>query len=131
MPGNGDVLGALSLIVSVETSLLDSRPLVEVCTELPAEEVLPLDQRGVLYRLPGAEISYAELSAPGEFQNLRLERQEQTFRTSRWKFFAHFLEKGVIRRARLRGVFLPREDDVARADACYEELLIAELPLTA
>jgi hypothetical protein len=44
--------------------------------------------------------------------------------------FASPLEKGVILRARLRGVFLPRERDTELAAEAYRQFLAAPPPLT-
>jgi hypothetical protein len=51
---------------------------------------------------------------------------------SRFGFFAERLEKGVIRRARARGLLcLCAEHDEAVAQECYRRLLASESPLTA
>jgi hypothetical protein len=39
------------------------------------------------------------------------------------------LEKGVILRARVRGIFLPRQDDMRIAAACYRQFVVADPPL--
>jgi hypothetical protein len=48
----------------------------------------------------------------------------------RHELFSERLEKGVILRARVRGVVLERADDVRHAAAMFNEFLHAELPLT-
>ena len=45
------------------------------------------------------------------------------------QLFSERLEKGVILRARLRGVFLPRQRDTRVAAACYTAFAAAEPPL--
>jgi hypothetical protein len=47
-----------------------------------------------------------------------------------WQLFSEFLEKGVIRRARVHGAFLRREGDVETAAACCDALERESLPLT-
>jgi hypothetical protein len=48
----------------------------------------------------------------------------------RHSIFRQQLEKGVLLRARLRGIFVPRAGDEAAAVRCYRDLLDAPLPLT-
>jgi hypothetical protein len=47
-----------------------------------------------------------------------------------WELFADFLEKGVIRRARMQSVFVPRKNDTAIATALCKEIDQQRLPLT-
>jgi hypothetical protein len=47
-----------------------------------------------------------------------------------WRLFAEFLEKGVIRRARIHGAIVPRDNDVEIAAACCKAIDGLELPLT-
>jgi hypothetical protein len=44
--------------------------------------------------------------------------------------FMRSLEKGVILRARVRAVFMPRAIDFSQAEHWYRDLLHSELPLT-
>ena len=48
----------------------------------------------------------------------------------RSNLFLERLEKGVIRRARLRGLFLNRHNDLQTAVACYHEFANSVPPLT-
>lgn len=145
-----NVLGALSLLISVETHLLDTWPRVCVGAQLPCHEllqVLPdsgqaekLDTVGnvrrstiaccLLYRLTGAPISYVEIMPPADFRELSLSRDESGHYRAAWHLFADFLEKGVIRRARLQSAFLPREHDVRLALASCAAMRQRPLPLT-
>ncbi len=50
---------------------------------------------------------------------------------SQWELFAEFLEKGVIRRARLQSLFVPRENDVQLVAECCQAIEHRPLPLTA
>ena len=47
-----------------------------------------------------------------------------------WRLFAEFLEKGVIRRARVHGAIVPRKNDIEIAAACCRAIDGLELPLT-
>ena len=152
-----DGLGArLSLIVSVETDRLDSYPAVDVSTELAVDEValLPMgDQdvagaetmRGetsvqltaeesahvcVLLRPSGCEFSLVEMTHPSDFQEIRVEQTSGQARIM-WQLLGQFLEKGVIRRARMQAAWLLREDDERAATKCYQAFAMSEAPLTA
>jgi len=82
-----------------------------------------------LWRLSGGELSYAEIMPRSDFRQLSVERMDHSS-TSRWELFSEFLEKGVIRRARLQALFLPREDDVQLAAECCQAIERRPLPLT-
>ena len=147
-------LGAVENIVSIQTNLLDSRPTIEAQTVLPIEAcLLPTDAsleqfhevdlaRGaheidselnpgcVLFRLPSQSASYAELIPPNDFQTAEVLQQTDGMVQLRYALFGRFLEKGVILRARRRGVFLPRQGDLQAAAAWYHAILRSELPLT-
>jgi hypothetical protein len=147
-------LATLSLLVSIQTNLLDTHPRVCVATELPAQEVLQLSMRGsgklnasavdtkthtvasdsattgVLWRLPGGQVSYVEIAEANDFRQLRIARTDGGVWRSDWELFAEFLEKGVIRRARLQAAFLPRENDVGLATVLCRGLESRPLPLT-
>ena len=49
--------------------------------------------------------------------------------SSKWELFSEFLEKGVIRRARLQAMFVP-EDDVQLVAECCQSIAERPLPLT-
>jgi hypothetical protein len=147
-------LATLSLLVSIQTNLLDTHPRVCVATELPAQEVLQLSMRGsgklnasavdakqrtiasdsattgVLWRLPGGQVSYVEIAEANDFRQLVIARNDGGVWRSDWELFAEFLEKGVIRRARLQAAFLPSANDVALAAELCRSLESRPLPLT-
>ena len=147
---------ALDLIVSVRTRSLDTRPDLHVQTVVPADEVLrltgaagfvhqrlplpdekplvlqPHDGPGcLLFRLPGSALSYAEMVHPVDFQRDELSGSRQGDRMTRLQhcLFASRLEKGVLLRARVRAVFLPRRQDCGLAAECYAAFAAAEPPL--
>jgi hypothetical protein len=119
----------LDMILSLQTPLLKSFPRVTTHSQLPAGEASVVSSAGdcVLLRPEEGEWSYAEMTHPkdrGQWQlsstandQLRLDRH----------LGGHFLEKGVIRRLRLRGAFLPRQNDLDLA-ARYFALLAEETP---
>lgn len=149
---DGVEIHTLTLMLSIQTDRLDTHPKIVVSSSLPTEEVLRVSVAGEellvdsradgalhidpqaaaccqLWRLPGSELTYAELMPRSDFQKLSVERRGHTA-TSRWELFSEFLEKGVIRRARLQAAFLPREDDVQLAAECCQAIELRPLPLT-
>jgi hypothetical protein len=147
------VVAAVSLLVSIQTNLLDTHPLLSATSQLPVDEVLSIasgDQlpqieplargthaipsnaftHGLVWRLPGGQISYAEFATASDFQQLSADIAPGSLCTARWQLFTDFLEKGVIRRARLQAAFLPRENDVALASEFARSLASRPLPLT-
>jgi len=147
-------VAAVDLVLSVGTSLLNSRPELTVQSRLPATEVLrlveprsarfePLDlslckpvvldsARGagcLVFRLPEAALSYVEMVHPVDFDHEELDSGNGV--RIRHRLFSQPLEKGVILRARVRGVFVPRAEDTPSAAECYRAFVTAEPPLSA
>ncbi|MEX0599465.1 MAG: hypothetical protein WD205_02405, partial [Rhodothermales bacterium] len=134
----------LSLIVSVQTDLLDSHPQIRVTTRLAADELIEHRALSIehpassiehpasclLWRLAGGKLSYAEIVPESDFRQLTVERDADGVASVHWDLFAEFLEKGVIRRARIQGAFLPRQDDIELAAACCRAIDRRALPLT-
>jgi hypothetical protein len=154
MAQRGGPLASLSLQASIQTHLLDTHPQVDVLTALPADELLhvaPAGRDGVsaeavttgsrviapisnvsclLWRLPGGQLSYAEIMPASDFRQLSVQRDSSGAWRSRWELFAEFLEKGVIWRARVQMAWLPRENDAQQAAACCRAIEKRPLPLT-
>ena len=158
---NLTALGGVDLIASVQTQLLDSHPELTVSTSLAAGELLALSdadagvfepvvlkdeqpvelaaQSGagcVLYRLSAADsaappCSYAEMIHPSDVGPVTIRRDPTGLVRLEHRLFSSFLEKGVILRARLRGVFLEQALDETAALAWYRALVENKLPLTA
>jgi hypothetical protein len=159
-PAPVGALAEIDLEVSVQTSLLDSDPAQWTCSRLPAGELFytplatsgfspigsetgaveldkrssPLDSAPAscwLVRLPETSVSYAEMVHPADFWVSRLhERTAGGERRLRHQLFVSRLEKGVILRARIRGVFVSRDDDCAQAAAAYRRFVESPPPLT-
>ena len=151
-----EFLAAVELVVSVRTHVLESRPELAVQSDLPVCETLRLRDAEsadfnrlapppeatmeiqpaggpgcVLFRLAGGELSYAEMVHPADFRSdelVRLSDDDGTVRVVH-HLFSGRLEKGVILRARLQGVFLPRRDDAQIAAPFYRAFATAEPPL--
>jgi hypothetical protein len=150
MPG---LAGSLSLIVSVQTHLLDTWPRIVVTSRLACEEMLAVSPGGsrhvrplsparhetlrptgeaccIIWRLSELPFSYAEIVPAGDCRALRLWRDDAGECRAEWELLADFLEKGVIRRARLHSAFLARENDIESALAYCEAVQQRPLPLT-
>jgi hypothetical protein len=148
------VRAALSLLVSVQTDLLDSWPNISVVSKLSSSEQLRImigegeqasvapierDERlspngatlCLLQRLTGAPISYAEIVSSADYCFANFAHNGMGNASIEWALFADFLEKGVIRRARVHAAFLPRECDVDLAIECCAAIEQSPLPLTA
>jgi hypothetical protein len=150
------VLAAVELIVSVATELLDSRPALTVRTALAADEVLRLADAGgsrflplvpqhglslgpgagpgcLLFRRQGGQTSYAEMIHPADFHRDQLTggAAADAKVEFRHKLFPQGLEKGVILRAWLRGLFCCRADDTAIVAKTYRDFAALDPPLSA
>ena len=149
-------MAAVDLIVSVRTQQLDAWPEVAVQSSFPACETLrlhevkpvrcqPLSQGpnttvilgpndGVgclLFRQAGFALSYAEMVHPADFcydQWIQGAVKDEGSRLVH-RLFRTELEKGVILRGRVRGVFVPRIDDTHLAAECYAAFAAGDPPL--
>jgi len=143
----------LDTILSLQTDLLESFPGLAVETQLPASAAwllsdnqgaateiaipcdLPADQAdSLLLRPTDGDWSYAETSHPEDRGESQIERCEDGSLLLQRQLGGQFLEKGVIRSLRVRGVFLPRgenpERDIELATVCLASLATEEPPLT-
>ena len=146
------VLASASLLVSVQTHLLDTVPQIAVASHVPCKEALLVSASGgaktralqihssqtipstnedccVVLRLEHVPLSYVEIMQAGDFHAVAL-RPEGSGAAFEWRLFAEFLEKGVIRRARVHAAMVPRDNDVEIAAACCNAIDGLELPLT-
>jgi hypothetical protein len=151
-------IAAVELLVSVQTSLLDSCPKLATRSDVAAREafqltdparaafesVAPQSNRAApaipsggpscyLFRLGNAKYSYAEMVNPADAQQSRLGiSSDETGLRARLahELFAERLEKGVILRARVLGVLLDRDGDQAATARHYAAFLSEPPPLT-
>lgn len=146
---------AIELVASQQTDLLDSDPRLTVCSSISAEEIFCLDRERafkrldlsalprrfskedfsgcVLYRVSGVPLSYVEIVHPLDFEATSLSHtttQEGALVRAEHVIFARRLEKGVILRSRVLGLWLPREEDERGAIAHYQAFAASEPPLT-
>jgi len=151
----GDVLspGGIELMASMQTRLLNDKPLTTCRSQIAAREVLhlrsaepleavplpfrqtlvfsPNDGLGAfLFRSADSDASYLEAVYPADFHRAEC-RLSQTHRSElTFHLFPGQLEKGVIRRGRVRGIFLPSDNDLASAAQALREFAESEPPLT-
>jgi hypothetical protein len=138
----------LELILSAQTSLLDSQPATSLESSLPTGEALVLVDgqwtastnadwqsgttapRAALFRPTAlADQSYLELVHPSDFAGVQLSNSDGLC-CLRWRLFPEPLEKGVIRRGRVRGYVLPRANDVDLATQLVSAFAAAPLVLS-
>jgi hypothetical protein len=143
----------LELWLSVQTSLLASDPalslrsVVEDVDEVftaagesgawqplglasGASTGLDVGQNCFLFRLKSASISYCEMIFPADCDGVEFERTAQGVEL-RYRLFERSLEKGVIRRGRVRGCLVPRDRDFEFAGSCFADFCASPVPLTA
>ena len=60
----------------------------------------------------------------------RISEGKLPFTTTRYGLFGHDLEKGVVLRARLRGLWLPLTGAMTRTEAEFQHFLTQPPPLT-
>ena len=145
-----EVLASLSLLISVETHLLDTWPRIAVSSQLACDQLLQVNSATgiaeslkptqtigpskdiccVLHRLADLPISYVEIMPASDFRELAVLQVKGSGYRAEWRLFADFLEKGVIRKARLQGAFLLRENDVQLSLVCCAAMERRPLPLT-
>ncbi len=148
------VIAAIELVASVQTSLLDACPRLTTRSTVAAREAFRLvdakrgafelipaleDNRADLptcfvFRLKSKQISFVEMVAPNVVQTTQLaaDQSEDPAPPARLvhQLFAERLEKGVILRARVLGVLVDRDGDLAAAARHYENFVSAAPPLT-
>jgi len=95
----------IDVLLSLETTLLESFPEVIMKSELQRVEVLPPQQgrEFLVLRSVDKDWSYAEMAHPQDSGNLRIDEKGAVRRT----LGGTFLEKGVVHRLRFRGFSCP------------------------
>jgi len=147
------VLGSMSHLVSVQTHLLDTHPKIEAYSQVPCNECLyltlaetgeasvePAEREKVvapanetccaLWRLSAQPVTYVEIVYATDVREISFGATASGRIFAVWRLFSEFLEKGVIRRARVHGAILPRENDVELAIECCRAIEQSPLPLT-
>jgi len=154
-PGQPAALAAIELVASIQTQLLDAQARLSARSRVAARDVFRLrdphraeferceparsnrfhssqDPACFLLRLDD-RLSYAEMVHPLDFQGSALAFDSGPAGAGvalNHDLFLSPLEKGVILRARVLGLFLPRRDDQQAVAAHYAIFSAAEPPLT-
>jgi hypothetical protein len=116
--------------VSIQTRAWEAYPRVTVTSTLTGAEVVPGVEDGVaLLRPRGVDWTYAETALPEDFSPVAA--ASQAGGANAWTFADQFMERGVIRRRRVRGAFVPRDGDLAAARRLTATLRTEHPPLTA
>ena len=130
-------LAAFEVQVSVQTSLLDAWPEVVIRSRLQAPCAVRHDSQADgtpasswLCRLPTVGLTYGEMAHPADVAREELVTADTGTTEIAHHLFSQPLEKGVILRARARGVFVSLDDDVRAIEAACDRFLAAPLPLT-
>lgn len=136
----------IDAIVSLQTSLWECFPKALLTTNLPGGEVLSVTNdhspsvvingdvastspHGVLVRCADMPWSYVEMTHPTDLGCWRAMTVDGT--QLKRELGGDFQEKGVIRRLRVRGAFIPRAGDEPTARQLVANFADSEPPLTA
>ena len=143
----------LDMILSVQTNLLDVTPRIETRSCFSDAEVVlfpPSDDKSrldldrgtllaeappdaeigcVMLRLAELDATYCELIHPSDWRGLSIRRDGDQIEWS-WSLVGHFMEKGVIRRLRVRGAFLNGRAKEKRVGELYADFAESPPPLT-
>jgi hypothetical protein len=112
---------------SIQTRQWEAYPRVAVTSTLAGSEFVERDETSILLRPAGSQWTYAELAMPGDFEGAH----DVSACRSRWTFDGHFMERGVIRRLRVRGMLMARLNDVQATERAQAKLAVEQPPLTA
>lgn len=115
----------LELIISVQTRLWEAYPWVSVQSELQSLSVAKSDN-SLVFEASRNSV-YVELPYPGDFSPVN------AFDSCGvgWRYGPMFMERGVIRRLRLRGAILSGGQPASTIEELRENLLVEQPPLTA
>jgi len=92
----------------------------------PAESAAHL----FVFRVPALGISYAQMVHPSDFASADIDLDGMQPLVLNTTLFPERLEKGVIRRGRICGWFMPAENDLTTAVQLAREFVDEPLPLT-
>jgi hypothetical protein len=127
--GGAEEMLVVEIIVSVQTPLWEAYPCVTIGSEVHGGEIVEVDD--LLVFSPAGNWSYVELPYPGDFALPQANPAASGASGLRWRFGPQFMERGVIRRLRLRGAIAPRDHAFTAAKQLRLSLLEEPPPLTA
>jgi hypothetical protein len=120
---------ALEAIVSIQTREWEAHPHVVLCSALNVDSAT-LESGGILFR-SHHDWAYVEATLPGDFNPATGAASETRGPSSTWTYGNHFMERGVIRRLRLRGAIVPIVEAEDAVERLTKQLVAEPLPLTA
>ena len=143
----------VQMILSVQTDLLDSHPEASVnsfaiesrlfhAPKLQTEAFREIGDSAIyggnagrehvfVFRNEGLDLSYVQMVHPSDFVAVQIQVNAGRPTLVSTTLFPESLEKGVIRRARISGWFLPAENDLVAAIELAKQFVNEPLPLTA
>jgi len=127
--GRSAVRLVVETIISVHTPTWEAYPGIGVHSSPPAGDVSATEGDVHIFR-SDADWGYVELPYPGDFTLAGENLPNDNLREFRWRFGPQFMERGVIRRLRIRGAILPRDEMVSAAKELRSDFLTEKLPLT-
>lgn len=119
----------LDATVSIQTRQWEAYPVVSVQSSIAGTAPMGEGNCASILRPADADWSYAEAAPPEDFAACVSPGGPGS--PIAWGFAEQFMERGVIRRLRLRGAFVPRIGDVAAAAELQAALCREQPPLTA
>ncbi|MEZ6119174.1 MAG: hypothetical protein R3C28_21750 [Pirellulaceae bacterium] len=145
----GDLTFGVQVILSTQTDQLASEPessVVSVFDEadvfsVNAETLLPIERSNVAQRDPDLyaflirphstpEWSFVQIISPTDLSDSFVRITAEGKLETGFHLFRHDLEKGVIRRGQVCGVFLPRQNDQQSATEICQQFSDWQPPLT-
>jgi hypothetical protein len=142
LPESSEWLLGLEVWLSVQTDLLDSCPAMELVSIVPngfwTTQSLSSSPGGdAIWLASSRDNRYTSMSVAAMVhpldaaETMRVEGNAIAEDALQLRYFSHFMEKGVIRRARMRFYLSRREAfDVESISQLYESFTQSELPLT-
>jgi hypothetical protein len=120
----------LDATVSIQTRQWEAYPRVMIASPIAQSEMIAIDAAAMVMRPAGVDWSYVEVTLPGDFALLSGGEGRRS-QDAHWLFGEQFMERGVIRRLRLRGAIVPRANDLGSACRLRDALAVEQPPLTA
>lgn len=142
LPESDEFLLGLEVWLSVQTDLLDTTPSMELVSIVPngfwtTQNLSSSPGGDAIWLASSRDNRYSALSVAAMIhpldaaQTMRVESEAIAEDSLQLRYFSHFMEKGVIRRARMRFYLSRREAfDVQSISQLYDEFTQSELPLT-
>jgi hypothetical protein len=125
-------LGAVVLdaIVSIQTRAWEAFPELVIASALSVESA-QIDDNAFVLRHMGLARSYIEMPHPDDHAQHSFGMGGDNMARTRWNFGREFIERGVIRRFRIRGAFVSRDGDMSKIAELRQSLIAEAPPLTA